>query len=76
MIIEHKSPETFFTILNTVKKLEEAFKSLNAEIHAEFGPDPENQIDFRMSWLSQARTTNLSHLLYWKEELYEQINNN
>lgn len=76
MIIEHKSPETFFSILNTVKKLEEAFKSLNEEIYAEFGPDPENQIDFRMSWLSQARTTNLSHLLYWKEELYEQFNNN
>ena len=76
MIIEHKSPETFFSILNTVKKLEEAFKSLNEEIYEEFGPDPENQIDFRMSWLSQARTTNLSHLLYWKEELYEQINNN
>ena len=76
MIIEHKSPETFFSILNTVKKLEEAFKSLNEEIYAEFGPDPENQIDFRMSWLSQARTTNLSHLLYWKEELYAQFNNN
>jgi len=76
MIIEHKSPETFFTILNTVKKLEEAFKNLNAEIYAEFGPDPENQIDFRMSWLSQSRTNNLSQLLYWKEELYEQFNNN
>ena len=76
MLIEHKTPETFFAILNTVKKLEEAFKKLNEEIYAKYGPNPEDQIDYRMSWLSQARTTNLSQLLYWKEELHTHFNNN
>ena len=75
-IVEYKSPETFFAILNTVKTMEQNYKKINNEIYAEFGPNPEDCFDFHLSWLSEYRTTLLSQLLYWKEELYEQINNN
>lgn len=76
MIVTHQSPDTFFAILNTVKKMEDNFQKINAEIHAEFGPEPEECLDFHASWLKEYRATCVSQLLYWKEELYKQINNN
>jgi hypothetical protein len=75
-IVEYKSPDTFFAILRTVKTSEENLKKINAEIYAEFGDYPEDCIDFHASWLSQYRTNLVAQLLYWKEELYEQLNNN
>jgi hypothetical protein len=76
MTATHKSPETFFAILRTVKSIQENYHKINQEIRAEFGPEPEECMDFHASWLSQYQTNLLSQLLYWKEELYEQINNN
>jgi len=76
MVDTFKSPDTFFAILGTVKKLEENFKKINEEIYAKFGSEPEENIDYKMSYLSQSRTVALAQLLYWKEELYAQFNNN
>jgi hypothetical protein len=75
-IVEFKSPETFFAILRTVKTNEENLKKVNAEIYAEFGPNPEDCIDFHASWLKQYSEQTAMQLFYWKEELYEQLNNN
>jgi hypothetical protein len=74
MVDTFKSPETFFAILGTVKILKQKINELNEEILNEFGPEPEQQFDYKYSWLSQHKTTMIAQLFYWEEELKEQIN--
>jgi|LakMenEpi03Aug12_release.lakeMendotaPanAssembly.Ray.scaffolds.fasta_scaffold650647_2 hypothetical protein len=76
MVKEHQSPDTFFILLKTVKKLEENLKAINEEIYDKYGPEPEYDMEYKLSILPHTKTVVLAQLLYWKEELYAQINLN
>jgi hypothetical protein len=76
MVDTYKSPETFFAILRTVKIIKQKIDELNEEILNEFGNEPEYQFDYKCSWLSQHKTTMITQLFYWEQELKEQININ
>jgi hypothetical protein len=76
MIVQDKSPETFFKILEALKKMEQNYRAVLEEIRLEFGPNPEDCLDFHASWLSQERDARLFQIIYWKDELYNQLNLN